>query len=154
MPDWGELQTYARQNLKMLSDGPSAMVLGWQQQIEAGEPTRQAVYVFEMTAYGEPWVVLLAPVCPEELISSRAALLLSSELTIGALVVRNADYALRVTISTKSLPLPDLALCMERLAWAAVALREHFMEGKPLLAGQPSKSSPTDPPVLHNLWAD
>jgi hypothetical protein len=154
MPDWGELQTYARHNLKLLLDEPSAMVLGWQQQREDGELTRQAVYVFAKTAYGEPWVVLLAPVCPEELISSRAALLLSSELTIGALVVRNADYALRVTLSTQSLPLPDIVLCMERLAWAAVALREHFMEGKPLLAGQPSDNSLTDPPFLHKVWAD
>lgn len=154
MPDWCELQTYIRLNLKMLSDGPDAMVIGWQHPQEAGEPTRQALYVFKMTAYGEPWLVLLAPVCPEELVSARNALLLSSELTIGALVVHDGAYALRATFSTKSLPLSDITLCMERLAWAAVALREHFMEGKPLLAGQPPMSAPTDPPLLHNLWAD
>ena len=154
MPDWDELQTYARQNLKLLLDDSSNMVLGWQQLKVDGEPTRQAVYVFPMDAYGEPWLVLVAPVCPEELILSRDALLLSSRLTIGALVIRENDYALRVTLSIQSLSLPDITLCIERLAWAAVALREHFMEGKPLVAGQPDKNGATAPPILHGLWAD
>lgn len=154
MPAWGELQRYARQNLKLLRDDSSSLVLGWQQLKQDGELSRQAVYVFPMDAYGEPWLVLMAPVCPEELILSRDALLLSSQLTIGALVVREGDYALRVTLSIKSLPLPDITLCIERLAWAAVALREHFMEGKPLVAGQSDRDGSTAPPVLHGLWAD
>jgi hypothetical protein len=152
MPDWGELQTYARQNLKLLRDEPDSMAFGWQEKKADGGLSRQAVYVFQMTAYAEPWLVMLAPVCPESLIGSREALSLNNQLTIGALVVRNNDYALRVTISMKSLPLRDITLCMERLAWAAVALREHFMEGKPLIASQAPKSA--DAPILPNLWAD
>lgn len=154
MPNWGELQTYARQNLKLLQDGESHMVLGWQQQSADGEPSRQAVYVYAMEAYGEPWLVLMAPVCPEELILSRAALLLSSQLTIGALVVREDDYALRATLAIKSLPLADILLYIERLAWAAVTLRDHFMDGKPLVADQPDLNSSSAPPVLHGLWTD
>ena len=156
MPDWGALQTYARQNLLMLSDTPESMVLGWEAPAPGqgqGEPARQAVYVFPMTAYAEPWLVLIAPVCPEACIASRDALLLSSRLTIGGLVVRGSDYALRVTQSTKALPLPDIVLGIERLAWAAVALREHFMDGKPLV-GEAPRSAGTDARVLHTPWTD
>lgn len=153
MPDWGALQTYARQNLLMLSDAPDSMVLGWEAPQAESEPARQAVYVFPMTAYAEPWLVLIAPVCPEACIAARDALLLSSRLTIGSLVLRGSDYALRVTLSTHSLPLADIVLGIERLAWAAVALRDHFMDGKPLV-GEAPRSSGTDARVLHTPWTD
>lgn len=132
MPNWNDLRKYIDENYRLLDEGEDFVVLGWQQREQDGSLTRQAVFCFAMTAYAEPWVILQAKVCPEESLPARQALLLSADLTIGSLVLSEGVYLLRNTFSIYSLPLPDILLTVERMAWAAVALRQHIMNGAPL----------------------
>src|SRR5436309_3536449 len=117
MPSWAELQSYVRQNLLMLNDTPTSMALGWQYQEKDGAKGRQALFVYEMPAYGESWLVMAADICPEEALTPRDALAVNSELTLGALALREGTYGLRDTFSIQALPLPDIVVWMERLVW-------------------------------------
>jgi hypothetical protein len=155
MPSWEELQNYVRKNLRMLSDQPNLMVLGWQHTESDGTLVRQAVSVFEMTAYKEPWLILLAEVCPEEALSEHEVLRLNGELTFGGLVKSEAGYALRYTMSIKALPLDDILVCIERLAWAAVALRQQLLsaaQGDAKSEDAPAESG--GKAVVHTHWTE
>lgn len=143
MPNWDQLEAYIRANLKLLREEERGLWLGWQHHSEDGQLDRQAVHISPMTAYREPWIVLVAEVGPESLLSARDALQLNAELTIGALAHYEGHYGLRCSLNIKSLPIDDIILFSERLAMAAAELRRR-------LTGPPP---PAKPASLQGHWS-
>lgn len=136
MPNWDQLEAYIRANLKLLREDERGLWLGWQSRSEDGQLDRQALFISPMTAYREPWIVLVAEVGPDSLLSQREALLLNADLTIGGLSLYEGHYGLRCALNIKSLPIDDIILFSERLALAAVELRRRLTQPAP-----PAKSA-------------
>ena len=136
MPNWDQLQAYVRANLKLLREDGQGLWLGWQSRSEDGQVDRQSVYISPMTAYREPWIVLVAEVGPESLLSQREALQLNADLTIGALALYQGSYGLRCSLNIRSLPIDDIVLFSERLAMAAIEIRHRLTQPIP-----PAKSA-------------
>lgn len=128
MPNWDELEAYVRANLKLLDEDGRALIIGWQSRHDDGRIDRQAVHVSPMTAYSEPWIVLVAEVGPDTLLSLHEALQLNADLTIGALALYQGFYGLRCSLNIKNLPLDDIVLFSERLALAAVEIRQRLTQ--------------------------
>jgi hypothetical protein len=128
MPNWDQLEAYVRANLKLLREDGRGLWLGWQSRGEDGHLDRQAVFISPMTAYREPWIVLVAEVGPESLLSLREALQLNGDLTIGALALYEGHYGLRCSLNIRSLPIDDIILFSERLALAAVEIRRRLTQ--------------------------
>lgn len=128
MSNWDELEAYVRANLKVLDQDGRALVIGWQSRGEDGTMDRQAVHVSPMTAYREPWVVMVARVGPDTLLPLAEALQLNADLTIGAMALYPGFYGLHCTLNTHHLPVDDVILFMERLAMAAVEIRKRLTQ--------------------------
>ncbi|MBL9004266.1 MAG: hypothetical protein JNJ46_08475 [Myxococcales bacterium] len=143
MPNWDQLEAYVRANLKLLRDDGRGLWLGWQSRSDDGQLDRQAVHISSMTAYREPWIVLVAEVGPDSLLSQREALQLNAELTIGALALYEGHYGLRCSLNIKNLPIDDIILFSERLALAAVEIRKRLTQPIP-----PAKSA-----TLQGYWS-
>jgi hypothetical protein len=128
MSNWDELEAYVRANLKVLDQDGRALIIGWQSRNDDGTLDRQAVHVSPMTAYREPWVVLVARLGPDTMLTLAEALQLNADLTIGALSLYPGFYGLRCSLNTHRLAVDDVILFMERLALAAVEIRKRLTQ--------------------------
>jgi len=128
MSNWDDLEAHVRANLKLLDVDGRALIIGWQSRNDEGGYDRQAVHVSPMTAYSEPWVVLVARIGADTLLPLHEALQLNADLTIGALALYPGFYGLRCSLNIHHLPVDDVVLFMERLALAAVEIRRRLSQ--------------------------
>jgi hypothetical protein len=122
MPAWGEVQQHLRGRFTVTAETDAAMDLEWRLPSPGGE-LKQGIRVSQVEIHKEPWLFIVADVCPETGLALRSAIAYQDHLGFGAIILRKGTYLLRHSLPMPSLAWDDLDRALRMVARAAVRLR-------------------------------
>ena len=122
MPTWDEVRAHLRAKFTLARDHEQLVGLIFRFPLPEGERA-QAVRVSPVRVIEEPYLSILADVCPELGMSVGQAVDLQDRLLFGALVVRKATWLLRHSLPMERIAWIDLERSLRLVAHEAVHLR-------------------------------
>lgn len=121
---WNELRDIVCAKRTVLSDdGERLMLVHRYVTDDSSTVQNQRVEVSRDRVTGEPWVLLLADVCPVHEISAHRALLHNGTLAVGSIYIDEDFYFLRHAMPLETLTEHHLTLAIELLGHEATRLR-------------------------------
>lgn len=123
MPTWEETQAYLRGRYRLVHDAPTWLGMEWRFESK-GEPVPMRIKIELVTAFNEPWVMVLSALCPADNVDARSALRYNALTAMGALVVEGDRCYLRTTLPLEILTFKHLDRTIEFIATEATKLRQ------------------------------
>lgn len=123
MPTWTELQSYARSKYKLAEDDERSfrIIFGFE------DGRSQIIDVQTFDAFNQQFIEFRSPVCKEDQMNPRTALLKNTKLPIGSLALtENGYYVLVHNASLKHLDLEEFELPLHVMAKIADSLENEF----------------------------
>lgn len=122
MSDWEHVRSYLRERYRLARDQPEWLGLVWNLGTEA-EPLPQRTKVELISAFEEPWLLVMGEVCSELAFPHRDALLHNAQLAVGALAIEQSCIVVRQTLRLATLVWEDLDWTLQIVALEALTLR-------------------------------
>lgn len=119
---WDEARSFLRGKFALAKDTEEMVALGWRIPLQGNE-VLQWVRVSPISVYGEPWLTILADICPQAKLSPSDACQYLSQLPFGGLIIINDHYLFRHSLSLGWLALPQLEHTIRLVAHEALRLR-------------------------------
>ena len=121
MNDWNDLSLHVSTHYRLIKHEP--LWLGVEIPFETGDVRIKLECV---TAFAEPWVLVIAAVCSESHVDAMAALRYNSLLAVGALVVENERCYLRAALPLEELTDAALDRAIDFIGHESIKLRRQF----------------------------
>ena len=122
MPSWDEVRAHLKETFTLAMETEELVGLVFRFRLPEGERV-QAVRVSPVQIAEEPWVVVLADLCPDVGLSTGQAIDLQGGLLFGALVVRKGIWLLRHSLPMDRLAWPDLDRAPRLVAHEGMRIR-------------------------------
>lgn len=121
MTDWSDLALYVGAHYQVVKREPHW--IGVEIVFEAGNVR---IKLERVTAFEEPWVLVMAAVCSEMHVDAMAALRYNALIAVGAVVVENERCYLRTALPLDELTASTMDRAIDFIARESLKLRRQF----------------------------
>lgn len=120
--DWNDLSLHVSARYRLVKR--EAHWMGVELASEAGDVR---IKIERVTAFEQPWVLIIAAICNERQVDAMAALRYNSRIAVGALMVEHARCYLRAALPFEELSAAALDRTVEFIARESLKLRREFV---------------------------
>jgi hypothetical protein len=125
MVSFEQLRVYLRARYGLVVDRADVVGMVWQF-TDGDTPVYQHLKIFAVQAFGAPWLVFRAEVCPADLVSAQQAMAHNCTLAVGALAFDGDVCIVRRACPLHTMTGADLEQTVEFVAHEAARMRKQL----------------------------